>query len=103
MDVNVVNSKLRYFIDENKKKEPNYLHFTITYKNGKVIEANTEHPLFKRFDLYSESGKIESKSISLSQGEVFLRVPYFGKYKRISITEIINFKERPVIVIREND
>ncbi|MBL7932309.1 MAG: hypothetical protein JNL60_10420 [Bacteroidia bacterium] len=102
-NINVVNSKIRYVVDENKKREPNFLHITINYKNGKVIEANTEHPLFKRLDLYSESGKIEAKSISLSQGELFLRVPYFGKYKSIQIAETINFKERPIVVIKEND
>lgn len=102
-NINVVNSKLRYIVDEAKTREPNFLHITLIHKSGKVIEANTEHPLFKRFDLYSESGKIESKSISLSQGELFLRVPYFGKYKSINITETINYKEAPVFVIRENE
>ncbi len=100
-NVMVVNSKIRYLIDDIKKKDPNFLHITITYKNGKAIECYTEHPLFKRLDLYSESGKIESKSISLSQGEVVLRVPYFGKYKTVTIAETINFKEVQQVVLKQ--
>lgn len=99
-NVNVVSSKIRYLLDETKKKDPNFLHISINYKNGKVIEVYSEHPLFKRLDLYSESGKIEAKSISLSQAELFLRVPYFGNYKNITISETINFKEAQVVVLK---
>lgn len=98
-DLKVVDTKVRYVLDEAKSHEPNFLKIEVIYSDHK-INAFTEHPLYKRLDLYSESGKIESKSISLSQGEVFLRIPYFGAYKRINIVPTVNFKELPAIIIR---
>ena len=90
--IQLADVKLNYKIDEQQSKNPHFLKIEIIDENKNSIHAFTEHPLFKRFDLYRESGEIESKSISLQQGEVVLRVPYFADYKKINITETINFK-----------
>ena len=97
--VNIVDTKVRYVPDESKASEPSFLKIIIIHPGDKKTYAYTEHPLYKRLDLYSESGKIESKSISLSQGQVFLRIPYFGKFKKMIITETVNFKESPTLIV----
>ena len=97
--VQIADAKLNYRIDEKQAKNPYFLRIEITDKNKNVITAITEHPLFKRFDLYSESGEIESKSISLQQGELTFRVPYFSDYKKIKIIETINFIQSKQIII----
>lgn len=99
-NVTVANLKIRYQPDEAKSKESSFLRIEITYSNDKIVEAFTEHPLRKRFDLYSESGQIESKLISLPQGEVVFRVPYFGAYKKIRIVETIDRKASPPINLK---
>lgn len=99
-NVTVVDAKTRYMPDEAKAKEPNFLRIEVIYKNDQVLQAITEHPLYKRFDLYSESGQIESKLISLPQGEVIFRLPYFEEYKRIRIVETIGYKESPPIILK---
>lgn len=91
--IQIADTKINYKIDESQSKNANFLKIEIVDKNNKIISAFTEHPLLKRFDLYRESGEIESKSISLQQGEVVLRVPYFTDYKKINITETVNFKQ----------
>ncbi len=98
--VNVVDTKIRYLVDEAKAREPNFLKVTIVYKNKQTVLAVTEHPLYKRFDLYSESGQIESKLISLPQGETVLRVPYFDDYKEVVIRETVNYKEGAPIILK---
>ncbi len=98
-NVIVANVKIRYQPDEAKAKEPNFLSIEITYKNNAVVRVFTEHPLYKRFDLYSESGQIESKLISLQKGEVVFRVPYFSDYKKIRITETVERKTAPPITL----
>jgi hypothetical protein len=101
-NINVVDQKIRYNIDEGQSQNPYFLKIEIEYKNGRVITAFTEHPLFKHLEIYSESGKIESKLIPLSQGEVTVRVPYFEKYKKITVIETVNFKEvKPITVKNE--
>ncbi len=97
--IQLADVKLNYKIDVNQSKNPNFLKIEIVDKNKNVINAFTEHPLFKRFDLYRESGEIESKSISLQQGEVVLRVPYFADYKKMNITETVNFKQLNQVTI----
>lgn len=99
VSVQIADAKLKYRIDEKQTKNPNFLRIEITDKNKNIITAITEHPLFKRFDLYSESGEIESKSISLQQGESTFRVPYFSDYKKIKIIETINFIQSKQIII----
>ena len=101
-NANIIDTKVRYNIDETKTHDPNFLKIEITEKGGKMVNVFTEHPLYKRLELYSESGKIESKLIPLSQGEVTFRIPYFEKYKRITIVEVVNFKElKPIILKNE--
>jgi hypothetical protein len=97
--VQVTNTKINYRIEEHYAKNPNFLKIEITDKSNHIINAFTDHPLYKRFDLYKESGEIESKSISLQQGETVFRVPYFSEYKKIKITETINFTEVKHITI----
>lgn len=96
----VVDSRIRYQPDEAKTREPHYLSIEILYKNSRVVQAYTEHPLHKRFDLYSESGQIESKLISLQQGEVVFRVPYFGEYKKITVVETVDRKPLPALYLK---
>lgn len=98
--VQVADAKLNYKLDTKQAKNPDFLKIEIIDKNERVISVLTEHPLFKRFDLYSESGEIESKSISLQQGEVTFRVPYYTDYKTIKITETINFKQSKQIILK---
>ena len=97
--IQLADVKLNYKIDENQSKNPNFLKIEIVDENKNIIHAFTEHPLFKRFDLYRESGEIESKSISLQQGEVVIRVPYFADYKTMNITETVNFKPLKQVTI----
>lgn len=100
--IDVVNTKINYWVDESKLTEPNFLKLEIIDKKDKTIKVFAEHPLFKRFDLYSESGQIESKLISLQQGEVVLRVPYFYDYKKIVITETVNrIASKQIIITNE--
>lgn len=101
--VTVVDTKLRYVLDEAKAKAANFIQLEFVYSNGKSILVNAEHPLFKRFDLYEESGKIESKSISLSQGELFVKVPYYGKIKRLVLRETINYKMVQEVTLNGNE
>jgi hypothetical protein len=102
-NVNVVNTKINYTIDKSKAKNSNFLKIQITYTNNMIIDAIMDHPLFKRFEIYSETGEIESKSISLQQGQVTLRVPYFESYKKIKVTEIINFVEEKQIILKNEN
>jgi hypothetical protein len=97
--IQIAGTKINYKIDVNQSKNPYFLKIEIVDKNNTIINAFTEHPLFKRFDLYRESGEIESKSISLQQGEVVLRVPYFSDYKKMNITETVNFKQLKQVTI----
>ena len=85
-------SKINYNADVAKAKDPFFLKIEITDSRSKTITAYTEHPLFKKFDLYSDNGEIKSKLISLQKGQVIFRIPYFENYKTIKITETINFK-----------
>ncbi|MES2132622.1 MAG: hypothetical protein V4506_09735 [Bacteroidota bacterium] len=92
LKVTVVDTKIKYNADFTKTKNPDFLKIEITGKQSEPIIVYTEHPLFKKFDLYSDSGEIASKLISLQKGQVTFRVPYFEEYKIIKITETINFK-----------
>lgn len=101
-NITVADAKIKYTIDAGKAKDASYLRIEIQSKT-KVVQAFTEHPLYKRVEVFSESGQIESKLISLPQSDFVLRVPYFEEYKKIKIVEVINFKEQsPVILKHEN-
>lgn len=102
-NVQVVNSKLKNIHVQDYAKEPNFLEITIKDKGKNKSHTFTEHPLYKRFDLYEESGEISSKSISLQQGEVTFRVPYYTDYKKIKINETVNFKAQKTIIIKNEN
>lgn len=102
LNVTVVDTKINYHVDETKAKSRDCLKFEILTKHSAPVIAYTEHPLFKKFDLYEQTGEISSKLISLPKGQVTVRVPYTEDYTSIGITETINFKAgKPVIVRHE--
>jgi len=98
--VTVANAKIKYKVDEARTKEPSYLKIEVTDQNNQTIKAVTEHPLFKRMEVFEETGQIESKLISLQHAEFTLRIPYFEAYKKITIVEVINFKEASSIILK---
>jgi len=101
-NISVINTKIKYKVDEYKAKEAYYLRIQFIGKSGKTVQALTEHPLYKRSEVFSEEGQIESNLISLPHAEFTLRVPYFEECKKIKIMEVINFKESlPVILKNE--
>jgi hypothetical protein len=100
LKVTVVDTKINYRADEAKAKSRDYLKFEIITKNGSPVIAYSEHPLFRKFDLYEETGEISSKLISLPKGQVTLRVPYHEDYASLKVTETINFKAGKPVIIR---
>ncbi len=102
LKVTVVDTKLNYSPDNAKANNPNSIKVEIT-ESHKTIVAYADHPLFKKFDLYGDSGEITSKLISLPKAQVTLRVPYFEEYRTIKITETVNFKmSNPILIKHEN-
>lgn len=87
-------SNIRYL------QSPDYLKITIVDKSKHACQIITEHPLHKQVELFSESGEIESKSISLHEGEVTFRVPYYAVFKKIKITEVRDFKKKKPVIIK---
>lgn len=100
LKVMIVDTKINYRVDEAKARQKDYLKFEIVTKNTAAIIAYSEHPLFKKFDLYEQTGEISSKLISLPKGEVTVRVPYYEEYSSIKITETIDFKTNKPIILR---
>lgn len=103
LKVTIVDTKIKYSADLAKAKNPDFLKIEITGKQSEPITAYTDHPLFKKFDLYSDSGEIASKLISLQKGQVTFRVPYFEEYKSIKITETIHFKVSTIKTINHEN
>lgn len=101
INVQIVDSKTRYTIDKEKEKNQNFLKIEVIDKAKKQMIAICDHPLYKRFDLYSESGEIESKSVSLQKAELTIRVPYYKDYSIINITETVNFEKKETVVIKK--
>jgi hypothetical protein len=101
INVQIVDSKTRYTIDKEKEKNQNFLKIEVIDKAKKQMIAFCDHPLYKRFDLYSENGEIESKSVSLQKAELTIRIPYFKEYSVINITETVNFERKPIIVLKK--
>lgn len=99
IQLKVVDRKTTFRAQEEKSHDPDFLKLQFVNKNKTTVTVYTEHPLYKKFDLYSESGEIESKLISLQQGEVTFRIPFYGDYKAIHITETHNFKTQKVKTI----
>lgn len=81
-------------------QSPDYLKITVVDKSKNSNQIITEHPLHKHVELFSESGEIESKSISLQEGEVTFRVPYYVGFKKIKVTEVRNFKKKKQVIIK---
>lgn len=99
--VQIIDQVLNKRLDENQSHNPYYLSIQLIDKQKNSFQVFTEHPLYKRFDLYEESGEIQSKSISLQQGEVTFRVPYYTDYKKIKINETVNFKKQKTITLKK--
>lgn len=100
VSVTVVDAKHNYHADEAKAKTRDFLKIEIMGKQAPPIIAYSGHPLFKKFDLYEQTGEITSKLISLQKGQVTVRVPWFEAYQSVRITETINFKTAQPIVLR---
>lgn len=98
--VTVVDTKHNYHTDEAKAKSRDFLKIEVIGKQMPPIIAYSEHPLFKKFDLYEQTGEITSKLISLQKGQITVRVPWFEEYQSLRITETINFKTANPIVLR---
>lgn len=98
--VTVVDTKHNYHTDEVKAKNRDFLKIEIVGKQMPSIIAYSEHPLFKKFDLYEQTGEITSKLISLQKGQITVRVPWFEEYQSVRITETINFKTANPILLR---
>ncbi len=96
----MVDSKIAYAIDEAAKEKESYVLIEIKDKAGNMIEAHAEHPLYRKFDVYEESGKIESKLVSLSEADMTIRVPYYSPYEKIKITETINRTQTLVTILK---
>jgi len=99
-DVQIANSKMHRKPNDDQSKNAYHLEIEIFDNSKNTVIVYTEHPLYKRFDLYEESGEIESKSISLQQGDVTFRAPFFTDYKKIKITETVNFKKLTPTIIK---
>lgn len=100
LKVTVVDTKINYHPDEAKTKSRDYLAIEVASAHKPVILAYSEHPLYKKFDLYEETGEITSKLISLPKGQITVRLPYYEDYTTIRITETINFKATKPILLR---
>jgi hypothetical protein len=62
-----------------------------------------EHPLFKKIDVFSESGEIEAKIVSLFEADLIIRAPYYKPYKKIKITETINNNKTYITFIKNEN
>lgn len=100
LDVQIADTKINYHLNKAIEKEPYYIRLNIIDEFKHQITALVSHPLYKRFDLYSETGEIESKSVKLQNAEFVLRVPFFSSYKTITFTETINFVNQKPITLK---
>jgi intein/homing endonuclease len=98
--VKVVDTKIAYTVDENAKERPSFVLIEIRDKDNNEIKAYMEHPLYRKFDVYEENGKIESKLVSLSEADMIIRVPYYSPYEKIKITETINNNQTLVTILK---
>jgi 5-bromo-4-chloroindolyl phosphate hydrolysis protein len=99
--IKVVDQKINYLADEDAAKKNSNIHFEITDRNGNIIRAYIEHPLHRRFDVYEENGKIDSKMVSLPEADMTIRVPYYSPFKKIKITETINQTQTLITVLKD--
>lgn len=97
LKMQVVDTKVNFRSEEEKASNPWHLKIEIVNKNAPAVTVYAEHPLFRRVDLFSESGEISSKFLSLPRGQFTLRVPYFEEYKKFTITETVGSKQADAI------
>jgi hypothetical protein len=88
--IKIIDQKINYVPDEQASKKLSFVYIEITDKDKNTIKAYAEHPLYRKFDVYEETGKIESKLVSLPEADMTIRVPYYSPYEKIKITEAIN-------------
>lgn len=99
-NIKIVDNKIAYLMDETYKDKTSYVLIEIEDKEGNDIKAYAEHPLYRRFDVYEENGKIDSKLVSLSEADLVVRVPYYSPYEKIKITETINRTQTLVTILK---
>lgn len=98
--IKVVDNKIAYAIDESAKEKESSVCIEIADKDGNNITAYIEHPLYRKFDVYEEGGKIEAKLVSLSEADMTIRVPYYSPYEKIKLTETINKTKTLVTILK---
>lgn len=98
--IKVADTKINYVIDNAAKENQSFVYIEIKDRDGNEIKAYAEHPLYRKFDLYEESGKIESKLVSLSEADMTIRVPYYSPHEKIKITETINKTQTLITTIK---
>ena len=98
--INVIDKATKPQSNIRHEQTPDYLKITVIDKSKHASSIITEHPLRKHVELFSESGEIESKSISLQQGEVIFKIPYYTPFKKIKITEVRNFKKTKTVIVK---
>lgn len=99
LKMQVVDTKVNFRTEEEKATNPWHLKIEIVNKTAPTITVYSEHPLFRRIDLFSESGEISSKFLSLPKGQFTLRVPYVEEYKKFIITETVGSKQADPIYL----
>lgn len=99
-NIKVIENKINYLIDEEASKKQSSVCIEITDKDKNIIKAYAEHPLYRKFDLYEESGKIEAKLVSLPEADMTIRVPYYSPYTKIKITETVNKTQTQVTTLK---
>lgn len=103
INVKVVDAQVNYRVDDARAGSRDYLKIEVRSKHAPPLTAYSEHPLFRKFDLYEEGGEIGSKLISLPKGRVTVRLPYYEPYSSIRITETVQFKtQKPISLSYEN-
>lgn len=98
--INVANAKSKFTQNKQDAALSNNVLIEITDKGGNNIKEQTEHPLAKKYDVFSENGEIEAKLVSLPEGNTIIRVPYYSDWKKIKITETIKGVKQTAIILK---
>ncbi|MBP7809402.1 MAG: hypothetical protein KA163_08920 [Bacteroidia bacterium] len=98
--INVANTKSNFTQNNQGATLPNNVLIEITDKDGNNIKEHAEHPLAKKYDVFSENGEIEAKLVSLPEGNFIIRVPYYSDWKKIKITETIKGVKQTAIILK---
>jgi len=98
--VKVADVKINQVPDEEAARKRSNIKIQITDKEKNTVITYIEHPLYRRFDVYEESGKIESKLVSLPEADMTIRVPYYVPYSKIELTETIDGKQGQSVVLK---